>query len=193
MNTTTLLTRRHAERGFALVTVLLLLLVLTLAALASTRMSTLEERMAGNLKDRQLALNSAEAALRNAEAAIKNDAGGMFKAFDEGRFTAECTNGWCDSTGSVQRWQQLTEADWAATGTKTFAYGSHVPAAAIAGVSSQPRYAIEFVRYLTDPTSASACWLLLRLTTRATGGDPNARVVLQSTYRHKADSCVDAI
>lgn len=56
------------QRGVALVIVLILLLVMTLLGLASMRGTLLEERMSGNLFDRSLAFQAAEAALRQGEA-----------------------------------------------------------------------------------------------------------------------------
>src|SRR3546814_12700111 len=56
------------QRGVALVIVLILLLVMTLLGLASMRGTLLEERMSGNLFDRSLAFQAAEAALRPGEA-----------------------------------------------------------------------------------------------------------------------------
>ena len=58
------------QRGAALLTVLLLLLIMTLLGLASLRSGLLEERMTGNLYDRGIGFQTAEAALREAEAAL---------------------------------------------------------------------------------------------------------------------------
>ncbi|MDF3864539.1 PilX N-terminal domain-containing pilus assembly protein [Pseudomonas denitrificans (nom. rej.)] len=61
--------RHEAERGAVLLVSLVMLLLLTLIGLAGMRMVQLEERMAGNLRDRQMALQAAEAALRAGETA----------------------------------------------------------------------------------------------------------------------------
>jgi type IV pilus assembly protein PilX len=58
------------QRGAALLTVLLLLLIMTLLGLASLRSGLLEERMSGNLLDRGVSFQTAEAALREAEGVI---------------------------------------------------------------------------------------------------------------------------
>ncbi|MCC5858552.1 MAG: hypothetical protein JJT90_10370 [Ectothiorhodospiraceae bacterium] len=55
------------ERGAALIISLLLLLVMTLIGVTAMQTSTLQERMAGNTRDRNLAFQSAEAALREGE------------------------------------------------------------------------------------------------------------------------------
>lgn len=56
-------TIRHAQRGFALVISLLLLVAITLVAITTLRGTTLQERMAANLVDRELAKQLAEAAI----------------------------------------------------------------------------------------------------------------------------------
>ena len=58
------------QQGAILIVSLLMLLVLTLLALATMRAATFEERMAGNARDVNLSFQSAEAALRAAAAAI---------------------------------------------------------------------------------------------------------------------------
>lgn len=61
--------RRESECGAVLLVSLVMLLLLTLIGLAGMRMVQLEERMAGNLRDRQMAFQAAEAALRAGETA----------------------------------------------------------------------------------------------------------------------------
>ena len=65
----------HAQ-GFVLMTSLMFILVLAMLGLAAMQGSTLQERMAGNQRDRSIALQAAELALRDAErdlAALKAD------------------------------------------------------------------------------------------------------------------------
>jgi Tfp pilus assembly protein PilX len=59
----------RSARGAVLLVSLVMLLLLTVIGLAGMRMVQLEERMAGNLRDRQVAFQAAEAALRAGEAA----------------------------------------------------------------------------------------------------------------------------
>lgn len=61
--------RHEAECGAVLLVSLVMLLLLTLIGLAGMRLVQLEERMAGNLRDRQMAFQAAEAALRAGETA----------------------------------------------------------------------------------------------------------------------------
>jgi type IV pilus assembly protein PilX len=53
---------RHAQ-GFSLVVVLVLLVVLSILGIAVMRSSAMQERMSGNLRDRALAMQAAEAAV----------------------------------------------------------------------------------------------------------------------------------
>ncbi|MBB4866607.1 type IV pilus assembly protein PilX [Pseudomonas nitritireducens] len=62
---------RRAEGGAILLVTLVMLLLLTLIGLAGMRLASLEERIAGNLRDRQLAFQAAETALRQGELAAR--------------------------------------------------------------------------------------------------------------------------
>lgn len=59
---------KASERGAVLATALVLLVVLTLLGILAMQGSTLQERMAGNLQQEDLAFEAAEAGLRDAEA-----------------------------------------------------------------------------------------------------------------------------
>lgn len=61
---------RNSQQGAILIVALIMLLLVTIIGLASIRGTSLQERMAGNLRDQELALQAAEAALRRGEAAI---------------------------------------------------------------------------------------------------------------------------
>lgn len=65
--------RTSEQRGAALITALILLLVLTLVGVNSLANTVLEERMAGNMRDRQLAFQAAEAALREGERRVNDE------------------------------------------------------------------------------------------------------------------------
>lgn len=59
------------QQGVVLIVSLMLLVVITLLGISGMRNTTLDERMAGNMRDLQLAFYSAESALREAEQQIK--------------------------------------------------------------------------------------------------------------------------
>lgn len=60
------------QAGAALITGLIFLVVLSMIGVTAARMSTLEERMSGNMRDRSLAMQAAERALRDAETDLRN-------------------------------------------------------------------------------------------------------------------------
>ena len=67
---TMLLRQGAGQRGMVLITSLIILLVLTLLGLASIQNTSMEERMAGNLRAENVAFQAAEAALRAGEACM---------------------------------------------------------------------------------------------------------------------------
>lgn len=60
------------ERGSALTIALIFLLLMTLLGVSAMRGSNMQERMAGNLRDRNMAFQAAEAALRSGEGWLMN-------------------------------------------------------------------------------------------------------------------------
>ncbi len=62
------------QNGVALVISLLVLLVMTMIGLAAMRTTMLEEKMAGNMQDKMLSFQAAEAALRAGENALTDPA-----------------------------------------------------------------------------------------------------------------------
>jgi len=67
MNTLQLHRRRTAQRGFVLISSILLLIVMTLLALAMFHSFGIQELIAGNVREKQRALQSAESAEQYAE------------------------------------------------------------------------------------------------------------------------------
>lgn len=186
--------RAPPVRGFSLLVILLTMLVLSFLALGAMNSSIVQERMAGNARDRNVALQAAEAALRDAEAEIEANA----NAADG--FTPECTNGLCippsdtaSGAKSAPMWQTI---NWA---TQSRAYGSRTNAAALPGpgntaLASQPRYFIERLPTLPPRSGDSGCTgggcgnapndkaRAYRITARAFGVQASTVVMLQSVY-----------
>jgi type IV pilus assembly protein PilX len=158
---------RHSQQGVVLIVALLFLIMLTVIAISSSNLATVEERMARNSRDYNIAFQAAEAALRDAEADIRGDGPSPRtpkRISGITGFTTACTAGLCGtSTGA-----EMTTRPWEATGnyltdtTKSVAYGyqtgalplaltnqsneSVTPAPAkikVGGVSRQPRYLVE--------------------------------------------------
>lgn len=95
------------QHGVSLLVVLVLLLIMTVLGLAVLRSTLMQERMSGNLLDRNLNLQAAEAALREgetlaaAQVAIPTTGSG-------------CVNGVCETPNpaSVARWLDTGFAGW---------------------------------------------------------------------------------
>lgn len=194
---------RH-QRGAALIVGLIMLLLLTLIGVAGMRDTLLQEKMAGNMRDREIALQAAESALRAGEAQLAQ--------LTEPVFTN--TNGLYDhntapGATAMQRkksgvpvteqvfWQQ--NSSW--TAAKSIAYPF-----ALDDVNNPPRYVIEKLTAAmsadkstytggTDPnfvTNITAnvevpdphiSYPDYRVTARGEGPTGDAIVILQATFR----------
>ncbi len=176
-----------AQAGFSLMAVLVMMVVLASLAFAGLNTSLLQERMAGNARDRQLAMQAAEAALRDAEADIAAN------LTADSAFVPGCTAGLCvpasmTSSGAVStaRWRLI---DWAVSANQSRSYGGHTGATALPGVPDAPRYIIELLPELPPQAGQSASLnrsaqaaQAFRITARATGLRSTTVVVLQSTF-----------
>lgn len=177
---------RLLEGGFTLVIVLLMMVVLALLGVGAMNTSILQERMAGNVRDKNVALQSAEAGLRDAEADILNN------LTSTSPFVAGCTSGLCvppsmAASGAVSA-PLWPSASW--DGTHSRQYGQYTGAAALPDVAQQPTYIVELLPNLPpgvgnsvnlgsqDSQQAQA----FRITARATGRRDTTTVVLQSIY-----------
>lgn len=178
---------RH--RGAALVISLLLLLVMTLLGLGASQSTRLQERMAGNQRDQELALQSAEAAMRYAEGKLSPDrdvakcssAGGaacdtydLRTLVDPNRLALDLAN---QSDEWWEQWGRQLGSD-ADEGTVEFE---------IEGVATAPELVVEYVARVDDVLSeGGASFNVVRdfynVTARSTGQTDSARVVIQSTF-----------
>ena len=177
--------RRIYRRGFgnegaALIAGLAFLVMLTLIAITAARMAGLEERMSGNARDRSLALQAAELALRDAENDIRSS--GRIEGLTN--FVPACTDGLCYNglTGNSNGTDWNVTPVWSLvdmTAAPSEAYGDNTTAAAIGGVSAQPRYIIEGI---TKQASGEVNYFY-RITVRAVGANPNTVVWMQEIFR----------
>ena len=172
----TLQTRKH-QSGAVLIIGLIMLLVLTLIGATSMGTSTLEEKMAGNTRDRTIAFQAAESALREAERIVQGSASTL--TFDTG-----CTHGFCDcastTTICAEYWTDSTLNVWS-TSNRHIKYNT-----TINNVATQSKYIIESLGSFTapsDPVCPTCSRNHYRITALGYGMTPSARVMLQSTYR----------
>lgn len=178
------------QRGVALLTGLIFMVILTLLGITAARMAGLEEKMSGNMRDRALAMQAAEMALRDAERDIRGLAAGSTRnppISGISSFVAACTDGLCYNGANGD----ANGVDWKATPIWTLVsmttapsveYGANTPAdpSDIGGVSAAPRYLIEGIRK-TPPGGAEEFYY--RVTVRALGANPNTVVWLQEVFK----------
>jgi type IV pilus assembly protein PilX len=172
------------QQGVVLIITLLILLLLTVIGVNAMQTNTQEEKMAGNMRDRNLAFEAAEAALRDAEAFLSPD--GTIVNLDG--FNAN--NGLYGPNNPVPA-DLFDSANWDAATSRTYSE-------TITGVYAQPRFIIQVVQQFTDAetevnqgggygsgssdTSESGTVTIFRITARGAGGSDRSQVVLQSHY-----------
>ncbi len=165
------------QRGAAMVIALVMLLVLTLLATASARMTILEERMTGNTQDRGVAFQAAEAALRagedQAQVPILPDfavnAAGLYQPPDPDETPLWLAVNW-DSVADVLSYGGLGDAPGAlARATSSFL------------VEEMPWVATPGESLAADATVDEGTFF--RVTARGVGVSGNAIVTLQSTFK----------
>ncbi len=167
------------QSGVVLIISLIMLLLLTLIGVTAIQTTSLEEKMAGNLRNRNLAFQAAESALRDAEQFIQ----GTNTAFNPLKYSggpfqgADCVSGLCPTT---------TPATWATSGFDWTAKG-RLYSGTIPGIVKQPCYVIELIGK-KDSTDSSRVYAIFRITAFAWGGDLNAVVQLQTIYSLHANS-----
>lgn len=179
------------QQGAILVVALMFLVLLTIIGVSSISGVTLEEKMAGNLREQNLAFQAAESALRDAEidleTAIPGPPGGRDPMTITGHFpvTALCTgaftNGVCRNTDFKAEIVTASGWDWTSA-TKTVAYGAFTLAEPMPSVFQQPRYVIEYLPE-KDDASTTPPTRHFRISARGWGANQNTSVTLQTVYR----------
>lgn len=165
------------QRGAVLVTAMLLLMVLTIIGVTVMQLSRMQERMAGNSRDVNLAFQAAEGALRNGEMFISDQATRPITC------SAAPCEVWLEGslTGSVAN---KDEAWWDAN-------GQDFDLEPIADLAEEPQTVIEELGFVRtdggvvmgqEPPDGRDFY---QVTSRSTGGSGQAQVVLQSTYTRK--------
>lgn len=168
-------TLRH-RHGAALIASLIFLLIMTLIGVTGLQVSSMEEKMTGNMRDRDLAFQAAESALRAGETFMT---AATLPAFDG-------TGGhYLTSTAQATFWDTI---DWTAPAQVTTYTGG-----TLSNVYAAPAYIVEQLPTLpgvdtggsleagTPPSGGNVSWY--RITARGMGGTASAVVILQSIYR----------
>lgn len=151
------------ERGASLIVALIFLVIMAMLGITVANVTNLEERMAGNTRDRDLALQAAEAALRDAEVRLVNT------AFRAGRPLVVATEG-----NDAAYWEACFKNSTAPCGTPEEPETS-LPTSGEGAIAAQPQYVVQ-----SKPPAGGL--QIFRVTARAVGGSPDTVVILQAEY-----------
>jgi type IV pilus assembly protein PilX len=166
---------RKRQTGAVLMVSLLVLILLTLLGLTAIRAGTVQERIAGNTRNLDVAFQAAEAALREAEDRLDNPSVPL---------TNGSVTGWYHwSLAPAPAWK--APATWDASGNIDYTLGAD----AGWSVARAPEFAVEELPPMPDtggsldgsaPVSED---VMYRISARGFGGNTNTFVILQTTYR----------
>lgn len=155
------------HRGAALIVSLIILLVMTVIGLTAMQGTVMEEKMAGNMRDKSIAFQAAEAALRHAEAVLSGTSLPTFTN-SNGLYTYNISTDWLD-------------IDWSdSTQVATYSGGT------LSGVAAAPTY---IIKEINTPTTGSLegggarVVEFYRITARAVGGTSGAVAMVQSIFK----------
>lgn len=168
--------KRESQSGVVLVVSLVMLLLLTLIGVTGMQVSGLEEKMAGNNKDKNIAFQAAETALRSGEEQV--DAIVAIGGFD-------------GNNGLLGEDDALPGFDVSATWTGS---NSRIFVSEMSEVATEPRYYIKHISTGADGSGASinndsygqsnsgSRVSYFSVTSRGTGGLDTSQVFLRSYY-----------
>lgn len=177
------------QQGFSLVMALGFMVFLTLIVLSMVNVTSSDEKIARNSRDKDLAFAAAEAALRDAEMYVSGSY--MFPynpKLNPALFTNNCNNALCDlRTNPTNLGAQDFFDPGSTLGSKSNFIGyasdgsTHTTySPQVNGVYIQPRYLIEIVKATDEPSNPNA-WKY-RITAQSMGRSKDTRVTLQELY-----------
>jgi len=169
---------KNKQSGAVLIVSLVLLLIMTIIGLTGMQTTVLEEKMAGNFRNSNQAFQSAEAALRDSEVWLSA------QTTEPAESSTGSNNVWSlnatdpDTSNSEEWWEERDSSWWDTNG---ISYST-----TLSGISSAPRTIIEYKVYQSDTLlagtgSAPSGLTFYQVTSRGTGGNDQAVVLLQST------------
>lgn len=164
------------QSGAALIIGLVLLMSLTIIGVGVLSTTSLEQRMAGNMADLNMAFNAAETVGR----ALSTQAGTILGPMERVCNLINVTP--CVTEGLDDNWWDTSNQNWWANNAITAT--SFIDP--INGVSTQPQIVIEIERHITHSQVRGVNYQtpgvdFVRLTTRGTGASNNTEVIIQQT------------
>ena len=167
------------QQGSALIVSLSILLVLTVLGISSMSTTALQERMAGNARDSEVAFEAAEAGLRAGETYINGLTDSALPSFDgtSGLYPISATQ--------TYAWQ--TESNWTNAVQATFSMHvssqpTYIIQALDTTVAAPPAQGLESASYNNNPPVIVGNVKVFQVTARGYGLSSTSRVMLQSYY-----------
>lgn len=164
------------EHGAVLPITLILLLVMTLLGVASINSGLFQQKMSGNMRDKERSFEASEAAIAEAEDWILLLPSATIPI-------ASCITQPCVLSVDPNRYPEIKPVTWWNT-------NSAVTSASLPDLASQPQYVIEHERFVHDDNTigqgyAPSGTQFYRVTSRATGHTTTAKTVLQGTVARR--------
>lgn len=165
------------QSGATLFVSLILLLILTILGISGMQTTILEEKMAGNFRNSNQAFQSAEAALRSSENWLSAQVSEPI-ATSTGTNNVWTLNSVDPNTNNSKEWWEEQSSSWWNTNGISYT-------AALSGINTPPRTIIEYKLFqpdtlLTGTGSAPSGLTYYQVTARGTGGNDEAKALLQS-------------
>ncbi|MGZ8142813.1 MAG: pilus assembly PilX family protein [Methylosarcina sp.] len=163
------------QSGAVLAISLIMLLLLTLIGTTGMSVTSLEEKMAGNMRDRNLAFQAAESALVAGEIAVATATPTITcpGTHPPGYYLQLDKN--CDGIKETTAIWNNSDVWTSDSNSIKFNNDNNPSSIDLVALKANPRYIIEYM----GPCSAS-CSKRYRITARATGGSVNSVVIVQS-------------
>lgn len=160
---------KRLQQGATLIIAMIFMVVISIIALAGMEVTGLEERMAGNMRERNIAFQAAEATLLEGEDYLATTF--SLPAFDG-------SNGlYAERTDGAHNWDEVPWGTSSAVSTYT---GN------IDGLAATPAYIIEHLETAgrsLDPSQVVNTNQFYRVTVRAVGQTNSSVVMLQTVYK----------
>ncbi len=161
------------QQGATLIVSLILLMVMTLIGLSSMQSTTVEEKMAGNMRDQSIAFQAAETALRAGEIYLGTPILPVFNG----------SNGFYQPAAGETALPIWETIDWSDTSQV-----NTVSNLTIADVVHNPVYIIEELAEVADASGSLEAALpkisaFYRVTAHGSGNSDTSKVILQSVYK----------
>jgi type IV pilus assembly protein PilX len=181
---------RHLQRGVVLVSSLLLLLVVTIMALSMFRSFGIQEKVAGNMREKQRALQAAESAQQFAELWLTNNSATTASVVCAAKLSANaglgqiCSNKlWLSLPAGVT----VATVPWAVAGAANVGVTYVPPGMTVATASASnanayfgaPTFYISDAGVSVDPNVPGEVY---QIDAVGYGGNGNTAAVVESTY-----------